>query len=257
MLSFTQLGSLGRVGNQMFQYAALVGAAERTGHGFGVDREAFDLPRGFAIAAGDLDAPPLGRYRERQYHFDPGVLGVEDRTDLEGYFQSPRYFAHCPERVRTEYRFLPGIVARAESRLKAQRAPDTHLVAVHVRRGDYVANPDYHPLCSAQYYLRAMARVRRLAGGPCRFLVVSDDRAWCRASMQGPDLTILEPADVFDDLCLMTLCDHVIMANSTLSWWGAWLGAPGRVIVAPEQWFGPGYAGISTRDLYEAGWIRL
>ena len=182
----------------------------------------------------------FGGYRRRvvvedQTRFDPAYL--EHRYDFyDGYWQDERYFPAAGAAMRD---LLAGIRlddANARLRDAIVRGPS---ISLHVRRGDYVQYPVFAPLCEHGYYQRALDHLRaRVANA--RLYVFSDDLAWCRANLDG-DATYVEHnagARSIYDLLLMSLCSHHVVANSTFSWWGAWLdGRPSRTVVAPARWF--------------------
>jgi hypothetical protein len=256
MLTFSRLGSLGRLGNQMFQYAALRGAANaaHATHGIppGTDLEAFQLE----TARGHWQA--TASYDEPAFAFDARVLRLPDGTDLKGYFQSPKYFTAVAPTLRREFRLRPEYAAPLAT--ITQRARDTAggapRVGVHVRRGDYVKKSRVHPPCEPAYYARAAARVG--AGPRALYIVCSDDLPWCRAHLRLPGSVFEEPPGLHpaQTLHLLAACDHQIIANSSLSWWGAWLARPGGTVVAPARWTGPD-GPQDTQDLCPPEWVRL
>lgn len=198
-------------------------------------------------------------YREKSFQFDASVLGLADSTYLDGYWQSHRYFEDCSDLIRSELTSLVRLGAQDEkvAALIAKRTA----VSVHVRRGDYVTNRAAavnHGLCSIDYYQAALDRMLPHVGQP-HFFVFSDDPVWTRENLQLPGpATFVDhngPAAAFQDLRLMSLCDHQITANSSFSWWGAWLNArPDKIVVTPLQWFADQR---DTGSLTPDNWIRL
>lgn len=276
----------GRLGNQMFQYAAAAALAERSGAPVLLDprelpparRRAVELlalrvrarvlTRALALRypsavlplarrAAGLQ-PLLGAWTERSLAFDPDLADRRPPLLLSGYFQSERYFAAIRSRLLAEFR--PATLSPRQAALAAELAAAGG-VAVHVRRGDYVdvpANRAVHGLCSQEYFERA-ARVIAARAGRLPHFVFSDDPDWARRHLRlpGPAVHVegqaSEPAV---DLHLMASCRHHVCSNSSFSWWGAWLGArPGQWVVAPEPWFAS--ATLDARDLVPAGWLRL
>lgn len=281
MITFRRLGHHGRIGNQMFQYAALVGIAARHGYEFGYPpeneerrtefnhKERCDLRRFFCSIWNDWPEGPAVRdaasaYNEPDDDFSDGFKLLDDcpdECDLFGYFQSERYFQHCETKVRTAFQFHPEIVAQCSAAIgelcRRYRVIARHLVAVHVRRGEYVVLSHILPPLTLDYYQRAVD----LWSANVVFVLFGDDVRWIADNLPkaiGKDrCAIVDPHGPDVDLCLMTMCHGgSIIANSSFSWWGAWLNpAPQKRIVAPRTWFGPGgprnYAGI-----YCPGWIR-
>lgn len=190
---------------------------------------------------------------------------VDRATELWGYFQSERYFAHCQDEVRhyfTPHRALSQLLERGYGDLLAART-----CSVHVRRTDYVANPTHPDLASGDYYERAMSQFEP----GTTFVFFSDDIAWCKERFRGHSLVFIEALSPVEDLFLMARCKGHIIANSTFSWWGAWLDPnPDKKVIAPLQWFAGKHADRSIRyrpsryegfyetsDLIPPGWIKL
>jgi hypothetical protein len=232
-------GYFGWLGNQMFQYAATFAASKRVG----VDCEfpenepnLFDI---FNLSASrNTLATPLV-YQEPTFEYKP--IPKKDGLTLFGYFQSERYFDDFADDIRKEFTFKDSIDSTGEG-----------VVAVHVRRGDYTTLQDHHPLCTLDYYKRAMDMFEGHS-----FLVFSDDIDWCRENIKGPKVMYSEENSAARDLQLMASCDHNIIANSSFSWWGAWLNEnQDKKVVAPKQWFGSAKP-LETRDIYCKDWITL
>jgi hypothetical protein len=174
-------------------------------------------------------------------------------VDLHGYFQTEKYFADAADAVRGEFAFHPATVVEAEQRLASISEPR---LSVHVRRGDYVDQANFHPPCEVGYYAAALARMPP----QWRVILFSDDIAWCRDQevFAGERFVFSDGASNVTDLCMMSLCDHHIIANSSFSWWGAWLGRnPEKRVTAPDRWFGPSYARLDTRDLLPGDWLTI
>jgi hypothetical protein len=269
MITFSKLGQLGQLGNQMFQYAMLLGLAARHGYDIGIPLELaeaksrtgtygkgrlalFDAFTGI-VAIDSAGSTPLFRLTETRHEFVPEVVDAPDGTDFEGYFQTERYFRHCVDDVRDAFRFHAKTVDAATKQLPACRP----CVSVHIRRGDYKKEPDKFPLVEADWYARAL----ELAGGG-HPVVISDDPKWCRRALPKhgfpADATWISGNDAATDLCLMSLCDHHVIANSSFSWWGAWLNPSSeKRVVHPVNWFGPALAFRDTRDVPCPEWIGL
>ena len=283
----------GGLGNLMFQYAAGRRLALARGTGLLLDLSPLDDPRVETKRHYELGAYPIratiasaaereavaarrdslaariarracggrrGAATERHFHFDPEVLELPDGACLQGYWQSERYFADVADDVRRELtleRLASGRNAEMLERIDA-----CHAVSVHVRRGDYVTAPRAHAthgVCSLDYYRRASRHVAERVADPV-FFVFSDDPDWVRAHLRLDGETVLvdhnAPDAGCEDLRLMSRCRHHVIANSTFSWWGAWLDPRAdKIVVAPERWFQNGER--DTRDLLPASWVRL
>lgn len=197
---------------------------------------------------------------EKHYHFDPDILRLKGDVHLDGYWQSPRYFADIEDVIRKDFtlRIGPDAVnaAVAENISKAQS------VSIHVRRGDYVSSRavgQYHGSTTLDYYNRAVRELAKRVTSP-EFFVFSDDPEWVKANLiLAAPTTYIEhnpPEKGYEDLRLMTLCRHHIIANSSFSWWGAWLaGHRDGMVIGPKKWLND--PAISTEDLMPKGWIRL
>jgi len=196
-------------------------------------------------------------FAERSFDFDERFWECGPQTYLVGYWQSERYFIDVADAIRRELSYpRPPDAANAQwlARIRAANA-----VCVHVRRGDYLlpAHFQHHGLCSADYYRRAVRLIRERVRTP-QFFVFSDDWAWCRENLADNDIVIVDanrPDAGQDELRLMAACRHHVIANSSLSWWAAWLGASdGQSVVAPTPWF---THRSETPDLLPAGWVVL
>ena len=279
---------IGGLGNQMFQYAAGRALADRLRvpllldardfaryrtHRFGLTALAITAPvgtpadlapwpvwrrEGARIGAkiGARLGLPVRHFIERSLRFDPRIAAVTAPAYLDGYFQSARYFADHRATLADE--FTPRAPLSAQNtHLRAMMA-EGDSVALHVRRGDYTgaATQKVHGLCSPAYYRAAIARVQ--AGqGALKFFVFSDDLDWCRTGLDLPPGTVFvdgNGAAPEVDMHLMAACTHHIIANSSFSWWGAWL-AGGGVTIAPDPWFSD--PALDATDLVPSGWHRI
>jgi hypothetical protein len=281
----------GGLGNQLFQYALARSLSHKTGKPFKLDFTSFTrdnlrkpelhsfrsrLPVAgrleisrlkYGVAehlAGKLmrrEPRPAATYvREKAGGFDPSILALEGPAYLDGYWQSEKYFGQAAEILRVELSLreaLPGPVGRWEEKIR-----DCEAVAVHVRRGDYVANPTNHAIfnvCGEEYYLQS-ADYMRSSVSRAKFFLFSDDPAWVRENLAprlGSGAEVVEPSpNPVHDLHLMSRCRHNIIANSTFSWWAAWLNPnPGKIVMAPRMWFRE--AERESSDIVPSGWKRM
>lgn len=205
--------------------------------------------------------PPLTKVVEAGQTFDPAVAGLPDNVYLDGYWQSERYFADHADLIRAD--FAIRAAPSPENRRWLEMIGQGKAVSLHVRRGDYVTSAaanTVHGTCDLDYYDRAVADMRTRLGDPV-FFVFSDDPAWVRDNLRFDGATHHfvannDAATNYEDLRLMAACDHHVIANSTFSWWGAWLNpSPHKVVVAPARWFRAD--GFDDRDLVPAAWVRL
>ena len=195
---------------------------------------------------------------DKTVHFDPRVLARGDNQYLDGYWQSPRYFEAIRSELLTELTLKdPLCPAGATLATQMQNTPS---VSLHVRRGDYLSNPRVRAgfgVCSLPYYEAAIAKLRALVPG-ATFFIFSDDLAWVKEQLPVGDSAVFVEGDGLDDaqeLWLMSQCQHNIIANSSFSWWGAWLNDnPDKIVVAPTPWFDKE---PYDKDLLPTAWILL
>ncbi|MFZ1685797.1 MAG: alpha-1,2-fucosyltransferase [Flavobacteriales bacterium] len=183
------------------------------------------------------------RLLERSKLYDPDFFSQEPPVLLDGYWQCERYFATIATELRQRI-FVPRSEPSANNQARADLMGRHNAASIHVRRGDYVTNSEaarYHGVCPPEYYRSAADELVR-AHGVDHFFVFSDDADWVRANLQLPYPTTVNDHNPGDqshwDLWLMRHCKHHIIANSSFSWWGAWLSEPaGRTVIAPRNWF--------------------
>lgn len=192
--------------------------------------------------------------------YNPAVLRAEGNIYLEGYWQSEKYFVGIGDTIRREFtmKAQPG----PESKEMAEKILSTQSVSVHFRRGDYESNEvtrKVHGVLGKEYYEAAIKIIRQRVRDPHLFLF-SDDADWVAENVDlgRPAIIVGHHPGVssYEELWLMSLCKHNIIANSSFSWWGAWLNAnKDKVAVAPERWFNvPMY---DTSDLIPQGWLKI
>mgnify|MGYP002778031754 CR=1 FL=1 len=195
--------------------------------------------------------------REQGFAFDETVLRAGPDVYLSGYWQSVKYFADAEAQLRRELTWwMPPL---AETLRFLQKMDETAAVAVHVRRGDYVSNPGYARRFGAlppAYYERALGYLAERISTLHAF-VFSDEPAWVKIHFpKTVPLTIVEGNPAAEDLRLMAACRYHVIANSTFSWWGAWL-APfaDKTVLAPERFFND--PTLPDRDLVPREWVRI
>lgn len=282
MIGFNHLGHLGRLGNQMFEFAALRGVAAKHNYDITIPSpenkgiENYSLHECFK-----LDHIPIGYIqgenyvREEHFHFDEKLFdNCPDNVSLYGFFQSEKYFKHISDVIKKDFTFLDEHLNPCKEFIEQFDGQEP--IMLHVRRGDpnlidprgfkwaYVNCSDQHPVQSLDYYERALQEF----SDNQPVIVFSDSVDWVKEQefFFGDRFFISEPQYKYDDgsflpytdLCLMSLCSHAIIANSSMSWWGAWLQSnPNKKVIAPKMWFGPAYADKDTKDLYCPEWNVL
>ena len=199
-----------------------------------------------------LNAPTLN---ERFYHFDEELFnGCPDNVTLQGYFQTEKYFKNIEDEIRSDFTFKSDILNPCKEMISSVESP----IALHVRRTDYIKNSENHFNLPLEYYEEAL----KYFDDGRNVIVFSDDPEWCKTQdlFSADRFLISENLDNRVDLCLMSLCDDFIIANSSFSWWGAWLSFnKDKKVIAPVQWFGKtGYTkDHNTKDLIPDGWTRI
>jgi len=198
---------------------------------------------------------------ERFFHFDPSMPeNASLPIYLHGYWQSEKYFSDYKDLIRSDFDFVVPWGREDLAVLKMMReAPSA---SVHVRRGDYLSkkNSGYFSRIEPEYYKKAMEVIRRQVPA-VRFFIFSDDPQWAAQNIMGNGADLFHVfhnrgLNACNDMRLIASADHHVIANSTFSWWGAWLNpSPEKMVVAPSCWFGD--KGPSDRDLIPDGWYRL
>jgi hypothetical protein len=244
VITFPELGNLGRIGNQLFQIAATIGLARDHDDHYGFPRWPYEGEFGLSDCFYDsLPDGPL--YQEPNFHYDQ--IPYTPNLRLRGFFQSERYFASHADYVRSALTPL-----RA---LETPAMPGT--ASVQVRRGDYVYLQPKHPLVPMSFYEKAIELLR--SHGTRNFLVFSDDLDWCRSQTWPADVAVIPNLGVREQFTMTMACEHHILANLSFSWWTAWLDRkPDKIVIAPQAWFGEDFRDeFSIRDLLPAEWIVL
>jgi hypothetical protein len=287
----------GGLGNQMYQYAVGRALSLALGEPLRLDvsayagypmHQGFELERVFSapfeIATEadvrrilDWQSPPAlrrilvhpyfkavrreGFVVEPHFHYWPGIRNVPRMCYLAGYWQSEKYFHDAASLIRSDFSFKPPLEGRNAE--MAARIRQVDAVSLHVRRGDYANRSKTkatHGLCSLDYYRAAVKYITDRVQRPHLF-IFSDDIEWVKENLQ-VDIPLQyvehnQGAESYNDMHLMSLCRHHIIANSSFSWWGAWLRpGPEKIVLAPHRWFADEKK-FNVRDLLPPGWVAL
>jgi hypothetical protein len=243
-----------RLGNQLFLIAAAIGLAHKLGVQVTVpDSWQYNnlLAEPF-LTRDDRDLGTYKLYEEPRFEYTP--LPEEDQLALSGFYQSEKYFDFARDEVLRRFRL------KNDEELY-NRYDWSNSCSVHVRRGDYLDHTWLFPVLQVEDYDRYIDVV----GKDKHFYIFSDDIEWCKVAFDRLDVekTFVPTGDPFEDLRLMSFCEHHICANSTYSWWGAWLGThPGKIVTMPRRWFLPGEEPGncptgSAIDIYPKGCLRV
>ncbi len=286
MIGYDRLGTNGRLGNQMFQYASLRGIAANNNLEFCIPPEdtpnyanyglfeCFKLPNvkhtgligqaptGFAPTPGSLDEPG--------FEFDEELFNnCPDNVNIDGYRQTEKYFKHIEESIREDYQFNDDIYAPCKEYMDQFNG---EIALLHIRRGDNIGRPDWYPIPVVEHYEYLLDKY--FADKP--ILICSDDLDWVKEQelfkddrfhlsetrVYYPDTVLNGKGEMetslvpYYDLCMMTLCNGGIIANSSLSWWGAWLQKDRtNPVIAQDPWFGEKLSFNNLKDLIPEEWI--
>jgi hypothetical protein len=282
----------GGLGNQLFQYATARRVAHVNSTGLKLDISGFESYKLHAYSLGHLNireqfASPeeiarinspafdhpityalqkllpyhkRNRATERHFHFDADILLLSKDVYLDGYWQSEKYFQDIEGLLREEFTVKSAL--DPVSIALSEQIRTVPAVSLHIRRRDYVSDPvtqQIHGVCSLDYYAAAIAKLSERVEDPY-FFVFSDDPQWAQANLklEHPTTFVTHngPDKNYEDLRLMSLCHHHIIANSTFSWWGAWLGVnPEKIVIAPEKWFRT--PDRDSSDIIPGTWQRI
>ena len=270
MIGFNYLGRMGQLGNQMFQYASLRGIAKNKGYNFCIpyhnevvvdglgNKLRIELFDPFVmknvtqlnIQVIDQDRPTVA---EDGFNFNENIFNdCPDWVNLQGYFQTEKYFKHIADEICEDFTFKNEIALLCKHKMSEVDRP----IALHIRRGDFLTNSANHNNLGLDYYAAGLEKF----DGDRTVIIFSDDPEWCKEQSLFEDdrFLVSEGNDSHTDLCLMSLCTDFIIANSTFSWWGAWLSKSiNKVVCAPDpkQWFGPNNAHLDTSDIIPEEWV--
>jgi len=287
---------IGGLGNQLFQYAVARHLAEIHGSVLKIDISGFEtyklhkyslwpfnIQEHFASTEEVAKLTPkmgvAGRMLRRllcrpqklakthikekdPFCFNPEILNLPDGIYLDGYWQTEKYFANIEDNIRREVTVkTPQMHKNKEL---AELIASCEAVSIHIRRGDYVSNNDTnkkHGTCELDYYFRCVEHLGQMVERP-HFFIFSDDPGWARDNLNLTYPTTIvdhNSADKnYEDLRLMCQCKHNIIANSSFSWWGAWLNKNlDKIVIAPKKWLNDSSIDTSDLDLITDSWIQL
>jgi hypothetical protein len=166
---------------------------------------------------------------------------------LNGFWQSEKYFLNISDIIRDELQPDDETLEKLKSKV------EDNSVSLHIRRTDYVTSNGFHPVQTIEYYNKALETI----GDYNQLLVFSDDISWCKNNLKYDNIFFVENQDSIEDLWLMSLCAHNIIANSSFSWWGAWLNKnKNKKVIAPMNWFG-GSSELNQSDIVPDTWIKI
>lgn len=277
----------GRLGNQMFQYALArklqkqgkevyidssilkfdgnhneLGIFEGTNHIVEADiqavKELGDCKKTFlAKVKRKLFGYKKTHILENGYGYHPEVFDL-DHVYLEGYWQTEKFFKDIEQVIREDFQF--STIVDPQNKEMLQKIETCQAVSMHIRRGDYLSEknaPMHGNICTKAYYDKAISYMKEKVENPI-FFVFTDDAKWAGQEYGNTEEFVIVDINHGDnsyrDMQLMSLCKHHIIANSSFSWWGAWLDAnPEKIVVAPSKWFNL----AETPDVWCEEWMRM
>lgn len=285
----------GGLGNQMFEYAAAKSLAIRLNTNLEIDLFALNkktkgTKRSLELGIFDLDLTISSSYRTKflvkcfplvnanralfekyfKYFRDcsaivytPAFAKLNDNTILHGHFQNEKYFSNYADIIRRDFTFKRPL--KGKNREIADKIENTESVAIHIRRGDYLTDAmakNNFAVCDQHYYQKAIDIIRKKIITP-RFFIFSEDIQWAKENLK-LDTNTTEFIDwntgnnSYIDMQLMSICKHVIIANSSFSWWAAWLNTNNnKTVIAPNQWFKEEIRNKDLSNFYPKGWTKI
>ena len=278
----------GGLGNQLFQYSVARSLADKLNTDLGLDTRDFDQHSPYSVGLKNFNIraeynPPCmirhkkdgiirymvdialfkhkNVYKEPHLYFDKNVYSLPDKSYLKGYWQSEKYIEKNKTNILNDLT-ITNLQSFQNKRI-SEKIADTKSVSLHIRRGDYVSNTAYnvtHGTCSLSYYKNAINHLIKKIGEDFTVFAFSDDPEWVLSNLKLPvDIQFItnnSSEHNYEDLRLMSECKHNIIANSSFSWWGAWLNTnPNKIIIAPSIW----YSDNKTKniDIIPSNWVKI
>lgn len=281
---------VGGLGNQMFQYA-YAKALEQKGYEVKLDISTFEtykLHGGYQLDKYtiNLDTSSVEEnsdyysnsfmykilmklglvkskiIKEKSLSFDSLLLSLEDDSYVAGYFQNEKYFLSIRDELIANFTIKCDISNYAQQ-IEKQILVENISVSLHIRRGDYISNKNansIHGTCDLKYYEKAMSLMNDKFKN-IKYFIFSDDMAWVKENLKFKNATYIDSKEKripHEDIYLMSLCKHNIIANSSFSWWGAWLNQnEDKLIIAPKRWFSDTTMFEQSHDIVCKKWIKL
>lgn len=240
---------IGRLGNQMFQISAAIGYSKKNNIPYWIPKQSIAEHIWPAFFKHFPSEPMPGTkyvyYKEPNHSYNE--IPVHQNICIEGFWQSEKYFSGYRQDIINAFQIPYKKLDR--------------FVSIHVRRGDYLQMQDKHPVVTYEYISEAVKYFIDL--GFFSFVVCSDDIKWCKVQLKplelyGAVFSYSAGHGPIEDLAMMSCCEHNIIANSSFSWWSAWLNQnPDKIVIAPKVWFGPGNKNLDDRDIIPESWIKL
>jgi hypothetical protein len=260
-MSIVSTRLMGGLGNMMFQVATAYSVALRDNKEMICDNRGMIIPhKPYTSYTNNIFRKIIfsdklfvqNNFNEEGFQYRP-IPNIYDNIKLLGYFQSEKYFINHKKELLKLFEIDKDTNTYLLGKYGKVLKQDT--CSIHIRRGDYLSLPNHHPTQSIDYYINSI----NIIGEDKHFLIFSDDIKWCEKNFDfiKNKTFVLDNLD-YQDLYLMSMCNNNIIANSTFSWWGAWLNnSLTKIVITPKNWFGSAYKNYDTNDLYCKGWIKI
>ncbi len=280
---------IGGLGNQLFQYA-YAKSLQLKGYDVKIDISAFNeykLHGGYQLDKYKISLISSKDYENKQFYsrklfskilyklnlkrknihkesnllFDSSLLQIRDNTYMEGYFQSEKYFNNI-RNVLLEECTIKAKLSDYALKIKQDIESFNNSCSIHVRRGDFTNkdNKNIHGSCSLEYYRNAIDYMEKKYNN-MKYYIFSDDISWCKENLKIKNIEYIDCVEnriPHEDIYLMSLCKHNIIANSSFSWWGAWLNKnKDKIVISPKRWFTSNYLQEQSKDIMCESWIKL
>lgn len=267
---------IGGLGNQLFQYAVAKSLAIEKKQKLYIDISEFETYNlhNYSLQHFNIDSRFYIKpnkywkkitgcfqkrtfYKEKDFGFNQSLNNLSgDAIFLEGYFQSEKYFLKYEDNIRKDFTIKTPLKPITEDLIKKIKSINS--VSIHIRRGDYLSNT-LHNTSKEEFYIKAIEIIEKKVDNPV-FFVFSDDMAWVKLNFTiKHEVVFVDFNDAlsnFEDLKLMASCKHNIIANSSFSWWGAWLNNnKNKIVIAPIKWFNDD--SINSKDVVPDGWLKI
>ena len=251
---------MGGLGNQMFQIMAAYAHSREV-----QDDLYFDFAKCYTPNQGNKSEKYLNnffknlkndkqenhfQFTHHESSFSYRQIPKEKNLLLNGYFQSEKYFENYKSEIRKVFNIDESKCKYVRQQLE-EKTNSNNITSIHIRRGDYINKPNYHPTQNIDYYKKSIGVI-----GESSFMIISDDLDWCKLHFEGDNIFFSDFTNDIDDLYLMMMCNNKIMSNSSFSWWGVYLSEFDGEVIAPKNWFGP-EGPQDTQDIYNKNWILI
>jgi hypothetical protein len=249
----------GGLGNQLFQWAYGKSLAVKHNTNLFLDTSFYSNQIGNTPRSYELNKFP--NFNHQNTEVEPkSIIKVNDNFyhnelsynqdynyELNGFWQSEKYFLNISDLVREQLQPTNQIIEKLKKHINRKS------ISLHIRRTDYVTSNGYHPVQSIDYYNKAL----EIIGDYDQLLIFSDDINWCKENLNYKNMVFIENQTNIEDMWLMSLCNHNIIANSSFSWWGAWLNKnEDKIVIAPKNWFGD-FTNLNSLDIFANNWITI